>query len=88
MSKTKYDLVEVTWRDIFGHNDWVEKERWTDPGHAACSTVGYLLPGLKEGYVCLASTLMKMGGESYYHDMNYIPEGTVVKIKKVSHSKV
>lgn len=85
---TKPELVEITWFDIFGKNDgWTDLEEWTDPGHAQCKTLGYLLPDLKDGYVCVAGTIMSMEGKKFFHDINYIPTGAVQKIKKVSLSK-
>lgn len=87
MSK-KHQLVEVTWIDIYGTSDgWTDLEQWTDPGEAVATTVGYLLPGLKEGYTVLAGSYLSLAGESW-HDISYIPDVVVKSIRKLSRSEV
>lgn len=87
MAKSTHQLVEVTWVDIFGKSDgWTSLDDWKDPGEAIATTVGYLLPGLKEGYVVLAGTMMDLDGMSV-HDLNFIPEPAVKSVRKLSRSK-
>lgn len=87
MARSTHQLVEVTWVDIFGKNDgWTSLDDWTDPGEAVATTVGYLLPGLKEGYVVLAGTIMDWEGLSV-HDLSFFPESIVRNVRTLSRSK-
>lgn len=83
----KHHLVEVHWVDIYGKNDgWTDLEQWTDPGEAEATTVGYLLPDLKEGYTVIASSYISFEGEAW-HDLSYIPNSVVKKVVRLSRSR-
>lgn len=72
--------VEVTWLDTVHEDDtWIKPEDFPLP--AVCYTRGWLI---KEGedFIVIAGTIDENGEKSSVGDVNTIPRGCVVEIKK------
>lgn len=74
-------LVKVEWLDTYSKSGWFTLADPPPEHHVIPFTVGWLLEGLSEGYVCLASTTYtNSDGDLVFNDLSYIPEVCVVDI--------
>lgn len=80
----KVKPIEVTWRDCFV-SDTAWKFASEPPDKAIiCHSIGWPIKNYKKGYLVLAETWFKNGGdEVVYGQVTYIPEEMVISTRKL-----
>jgi hypothetical protein len=80
----KSGLVKIVWRDAYTSFGWWSKDDNYESEEAIPTSVGWVLHGLKPGYLSLAGTVMDHGGVLHYNDISHIPSEMVISAEQIA----
>lgn len=81
---TEWDLVSVTWVDAFdGDTGWTEIEEY-EAHECLCVSVGFIWPGVLEGYLTLVSGFI-IDADEAIHTVSNVAHIPLSMVRRVQH---